>query len=134
MTTSDDRPYVIDHGRPPLHSRFKPGVSGNPRGRPKRRQSFQRDIADALDAAIPSTDGDMTKQKQLAQNLVNDALARDPLAIKIVAPIALAIDDSGGNRDDPPSPQEQQLINQFSGREEVIVPTDKPSQDGGSDD
>jgi hypothetical protein len=31
MTTSD-----VGRGRPPKHSRFKPGVSGNPKGRPKR--------------------------------------------------------------------------------------------------
>ena len=27
--------YVVGPGRPPLHSRFKAGQSGNPRGRPK---------------------------------------------------------------------------------------------------
>jgi hypothetical protein len=27
----------IGYGKPPKNSRFKPGVSGNPRGRPKRR-------------------------------------------------------------------------------------------------
>jgi hypothetical protein len=43
MTTSDDHPYQIGRGRPPLHSRFKPGQSGNPHGRPRRRQSFKMD-------------------------------------------------------------------------------------------
>src|SRR5688572_30362761 len=27
--------YDVGYGRPPVHSRFKPGHSGNPRGRPK---------------------------------------------------------------------------------------------------
>lgn len=27
--------YAIGYGRPPIHSRFKPGQSGNPKGRPK---------------------------------------------------------------------------------------------------
>jgi hypothetical protein len=26
------RPYEIGHGKPPMHTRFKKGVSGNPRG------------------------------------------------------------------------------------------------------
>ena len=30
-----DRGFVVGYRRPPLHSRFKPGISGNPRGRPK---------------------------------------------------------------------------------------------------
>src|SRR5919198_3003698 len=28
-------PHSIGYGRPPIHSRFKPGQSGNPEGRPK---------------------------------------------------------------------------------------------------
>ena len=27
--------YEVGNGKPPEHSRFKPGQSGNPRGRPK---------------------------------------------------------------------------------------------------
>jgi hypothetical protein len=27
--------YAVGYRRPPLHSRFQPGVSGNPPGRPK---------------------------------------------------------------------------------------------------
>ena len=27
--------YEVGYGKPPHHTRFKPGVSGNPRGRPK---------------------------------------------------------------------------------------------------
>jgi hypothetical protein len=27
--------YQVGKGRPPLHSRFRPGQSGNPKGRPK---------------------------------------------------------------------------------------------------
>lgn len=29
-------PYLVGYGKPPLHTRFKPGQSGNPRGRPRR--------------------------------------------------------------------------------------------------
>jgi hypothetical protein len=130
MTTSDDHPYQIGRGRPPLHTRFKPGQSGNPSGRPKRRQSFKRDIADSLDAAMPNADGDMTKQKKFADNLVDDALARDPLAIKIVAPIALALDGNEADHDEQPSPEEQKLIEDFNRREESVSTT----QDGGDDD
>ena len=27
--------YVLGYGKPPEHTRFRPGSSGNPRGRPK---------------------------------------------------------------------------------------------------
>ncbi|WP_022698123.1 DUF5681 domain-containing protein [Euryhalocaulis caribicus] len=31
--------YDIGYGKPPVHTRFKPGVSGNPRGRPRRAKN-----------------------------------------------------------------------------------------------
>lgn len=31
----------VGYGRPPLHSRFKPGQSGNPRGRPRRKLALE---------------------------------------------------------------------------------------------
>jgi hypothetical protein len=34
MTMADDE---IGYGKPPLSGRFRPGVSGNPSGRPKRK-------------------------------------------------------------------------------------------------
>ncbi len=32
------RGYEVGYGRPPLHSRFKPGQSGNPKGGPEGPQ------------------------------------------------------------------------------------------------
>jgi Family of unknown function (DUF5681) len=39
MTKSD-----VGRGRPPKHSQFKPGISGNPKGRPKRRATALGEI------------------------------------------------------------------------------------------
>ena len=33
--TSPPRPYTVGYGKPPAHTRFQKGVSGNPRGRPR---------------------------------------------------------------------------------------------------
>ncbi len=40
--------YTVGRGRPPMNSRFKPGQSGNPRGRPKGA----KDLRTVLDAAL----------------------------------------------------------------------------------
>lgn len=37
MSRSD---YPVGYGRPPRHSQFKPGESGNPKGRPKKKKSL----------------------------------------------------------------------------------------------
>lgn len=53
MITEDDEPTAspethVGYGSPPEHSRFKPGVSGNPKGRPKRKRSPLRALDEAL--------------------------------------------------------------------------------------
>src|SRR5215469_6444555 len=39
--------YEVGHRRPPKHTRFKPGISGNPKGRPRSRKN----LATVFDAA-----------------------------------------------------------------------------------
>jgi Family of unknown function (DUF5681) len=45
--------YKVGYGKPPLGGRFRPGVSGNPRGRPKRKAlPLAERIKTALNAPI----------------------------------------------------------------------------------
>lgn len=43
--------YDVGYGKPPRKSRFKPGVSGNPKGRPKRKPSALAEIIQGVLAA-----------------------------------------------------------------------------------
>ena len=40
--------YDVGYRKPPKHSQFKKGVSGNPRGRVKRGDPAMRDILDSV--------------------------------------------------------------------------------------
>jgi len=115
----------VGYGRPPRHSRFQPGRSGNPGGRPRGRRPFRRDVASALDA-LSRANGEKTKQETFAQNLVDDALARDPLAIKILTAIALALDGDEGESEGEAAALQQRLIEDFDHRE-----ASTESNDGG---
>jgi hypothetical protein len=59
--------YAVGYGRPPVHTRFKPGSSGNPRGRPKG----SLDVATLLDAILSERitvrDGGRTRRLSRAQ-------------------------------------------------------------------
>jgi uncharacterized protein DUF5681 len=127
---SKDLSYEVGYRKPPVHSRFQPGQSGNPSGRPKRRQSFLHDIAIALDSPATGADDAVTKQQVFAANLVNDALARDPLAIKIVAPIALGLADNEADHEDQLTQQERTLIEEYNCREQQAASATTPSREG----
>ncbi len=48
MSKHDDRDYEVGFGRPPKHSQFKKGQSGNPRGRPKASKNVDTMLRDTL--------------------------------------------------------------------------------------
>jgi hypothetical protein len=45
MPPTDPRDYVVGRGKPPRHSQFQKGQSGNPRGRPRGTKSFKEILA-----------------------------------------------------------------------------------------
>ena len=59
MANDDDE--SIGYGRPPKRTRFKPGQSGNPRGRPKGVRNFKTDLMSALKARVRVTRDGKTK-------------------------------------------------------------------------
>src|SRR3954467_2734662 len=74
-------PYQVGYGRPPVHTRFQPGVSGNPSGRAKGSQNFKTLLDRILKEEIPLLDGDrsrkVTKAEAITRRLVIGALKGD---------------------------------------------------------
>ncbi|MDU8912500.1 DUF5681 domain-containing protein [Aestuariicoccus sp. MJ-SS9] len=85
MAEDRDTPDVVGYGNPPKHSRFKPGQSGNPGGRPKGSKSFKSVLQDELDREVSLSEqgvvSKVTKMEALAKRLVGDALSGDPRAL-----------------------------------------------------
>lgn len=46
------RDYEVGHGRPPVATRFKPGQSGNPKGRPKASKNLSTLAREKLQAKV----------------------------------------------------------------------------------
>ena len=84
--SEDKRDYEVGRGKPPVHTRFKKGQSGNPRGpRPKNLSAL---LLDALNEKVVVTiDGErreITKREAIATQLVNKSTAADLRATKMV--------------------------------------------------
>ena len=47
--------YEVGNKKPPLNSRFKPGQSGNPKGRPKGHKSVSVTLLHELNRSVSAT-------------------------------------------------------------------------------
>jgi hypothetical protein len=81
-------PSEVGYKRPPEASRFRPGQSGNPKGRPKGAKNFATVFAEELTTRIVVTENGkrrtITKRQAVVKQLVNKAVAGDARAIPIL--------------------------------------------------
>ena len=82
-TTAD---YQVGYGKPPRHTGFQKGRSGNPKGRPKGSKNLATLLTEALDEKVQVTeDGNrrrVTKRELVIKQLVNKSASADLRAIK----------------------------------------------------
>jgi hypothetical protein len=84
--------YAVGYRRPPVHSRFKPGQSGNPSGRVKGSKNLRTLFHQILNEQIPLLDGSqskkVTKAEALMRRLVIGALKGDSRSLMTLMRIA----------------------------------------------
>lgn len=79
--------YKAGYQRPPKHSQFKKGQSGNPKGRPRSsKKSFEDDLHEVLSMPIKIIENGKTKyisgRKALLKKQFNEAIKGDSRAFK----------------------------------------------------
>ena len=68
--------YRVGYGRPPPETQFKPGISGNPKGRRKKTPSFSEVTEQVLNEKIEMRMGDRVLRMSNRQALVRLAVRR----------------------------------------------------------
>jgi Family of unknown function (DUF5681) len=68
--------YAVGYGRPPLHSRFKTGQSGNPNGRPPQHLNLRTVLQEALQKMTEIREGGRTLSLSTLEALVVSMLAK----------------------------------------------------------
>jgi len=78
--------YAENYRKPPVHSRFQKGRSGNPRGRPVKNLAAL--LAGALEERVTVTEGGkrrrITKREAVIAQLVNKSASADLRATKML--------------------------------------------------
>jgi hypothetical protein len=89
MNDDDDK---VGYGKPPKHTRFKKGQSGNPRGRPPKSRNFDALIKQELDRKVAVKAGTevkyVSKREAIAMTWIDGALRGNPRHLLALAKLA----------------------------------------------
>lgn len=105
MSTKRDRHYEVGYGKPPQHTRFKKGQSGNPKGRPLGCKNSATLLREALgEQVVVSENGrrmTMSKKQAIIKQIVNKAASGDHRSIQLLLlsqlPLIEGYSDSSGS-------------------------------------
>lgn len=110
----------VGYKRPPQHTRWKKGQSGNPKGRKQGQRNLATDLADELANVIQITESGravkITRQRALVKGLVARAITGDPRAVSELLKLIARLADEPARPDTPPSSDDEKIIAAFLAR------------------
>ncbi len=112
---------AVGYGRPPLHSRFKKGQSGNPRGRRRNSRNLKTIIQQALTGLISIRQGEkrrsITKLEGVVLRQIEGALKGNDRAalatLKIAAQVGLLEESSTAVEEQQLTTVERELLQEI---------------------
>ena len=131
----DCKDDAVGYKRPPSHTRFRPGHSGNPTGRPKRKPTFRAVLLEELAAILPGNDPRRaaSKLQALVKTLVDTAIAGDARAQSLLIGTLARMGDAEENEAASLTADDQEILDAHMGSEikDGDSETDAPSSPDG---
>jgi len=110
----DGKGYIVGYGKPPMHSRFRPGHSGNPVGRRKGVRNLMSDVQRTLKVPVSVKQGGSSRkistQEALLLVLREKALKGDARALDRLIELANRFNNEASETTAPTLPAEDQAI------------------------
>ena len=115
--------YEVGYRKPPVRTRFKPGQSGNPRGRPKGTKNLKTDLMEELGEKIVIREGDrsqkVSKQRAVVKSLVARTLKGDARSATLLTSMMMRLLETGEGApvgEEPLREDEHEILQAFENR------------------
>ena len=99
---SKKKHYEVGKGKPPKKHQFKPGQSGNPKGRPKGSKNVHHILSKILDEKITITDAGKTMEVNKLEGgirvFVNKTFEGRPQSLRLLLEL---LENRGGSNQEP---------------------------------
>lgn len=113
---ASEQSYEVGYGKPPKHSQFQPGQSGNPNGRPRGSKSPFTLLREELQQKVTLREGDkvttVTKLEAIMKRVVNDTLGGKVSPTKLLFPLLHVFEAQFATESEP---------NKLSSKDQEIV-------------
>ena len=90
--------YEVGYGKPPVQTRFRKGVSGNPKGRPRGKANWRTLLLKTMNEKVVINENGVrktvTKLEAAFKQLVNKAASGDLRALQQLTPLANAVEQT----------------------------------------
>ena len=133
---SDD--YEVGYGKPPAHTQFKPGQSGNTAGRPKGSKNLKADLLEELSEMMKISEGGrerrISKQRALIKTLVARGIKGSDRATAKILDLYLKIlvnEDPDGAAEQPLTQEEREVLEVLEARIRRKLSKQPSADDGG---
>jgi hypothetical protein len=118
--------YMVGYGRPPIGMRFRPGQSGNPKGRPKGARSAAAMARSALERKIPVTEAGsksrMSVREVALRRQAEKAISGDSKALGFLLSLEGSVDRPESDGLPEPlesSDQDREIIQNYLNRQRL---------------